>query len=672
MPNGASAEQRWLPQSFIADLGHFEFGRTDVYKRRIKWDKLREFCLLLMSAESDYFAANLGTKKTAKDVRAAYGDADVKVTGLLRRSQPDRSGAAFRLTADERDILAQLRKYVQLRQQTVQVYRDAVAYLHDGPLDYADVSLRVQSIMINMLGYLQHADLSVLRLNAEYELTTLYLLFEALGHIAKFQARDAIQHLCRARCVLANWKAFQRQSRAQLRGVDGAEDAASPPLSFWERAFHSQRPLQALFSFGSNPVFVPERSQTVPEATFEDRSYPIQIGEDSNHTPPSLAVSPPYVSFKPSAIPVIQPLSALAPAAKAGPDVDSKMDLDNKLFEWLCGSVSRAFAKYTFIFQEVLLDSRLRLYPKDRYQWTDNKGCAPLDLLGPLPAELKRPFRTVPATSPTTSTTAPRHHGTSPATIAALQSKVDASRPSLSLTDGQMGPVKRMVEFSRANPGCTLVLLIDTSSLEGFSPTGGFLHYWAAQEADTPVHESADDPSPAVTAEHDSAQPTSTAPEVRSGVTVHADCCQVKVCQREMEARSCMTRLAPEAPHGVDAFHVIVQHPHSGPIDVAADPGLKATVVALILNSQAHLAKEAAPHRGSVLHVPPAGVDRIPFSFYLSQLDQATYACIVSEKAKERGKNVPQFLSRLTDSLRDSNQLGYLVTPRFDYDMNLI
>lgn len=36
-------------------------------------------------------------------------------------------------------------------------------------------------------------------------------------------------------------------------------------------------------------------------------------------------------------------------------------------------------------------------------------------------------------------------------------------------------------------------------------------------------------------------------------------------------------------------------------------------------------------------------------------------ACIVSEKAKERGKNVLQFMSRLTDSLRDSNQLGYLV-----------
>eukprot|EP00667_Euglena_gracilis_P004912 EG_transcript_4940 len=656
MPNGGAAEGRWLPPTYLADLGHFEFNRADSYKRRIKWDKMREFCLLLMAAESDYFAANLGTKKTSKDVRAAYGDVDAKLTELLRRPTPDRAATAIRLPAEERDVLTQVRKYAQLRQQVVQVYRDAVISLHDGPLDYGELSLRVQAMMTSMLGYLQHPEVNVLRLNVEYELTALFLLMEALGHIAKFQARDAIQHLCRARCVLANWKAFQRQSRAQFHGgAEAAAEEAGPP-SFWERAFRTQRPLQALLaSFGSHPASATsERSLAMPEMSCEDRSYPIQIGEDSN-TPPSFAVSPPYISFIPSAS------STMPPASQpAKPDLDGKMDLDNKLFEWLCGAVARGFAKYTFVFQDVLLESRLRLYPKDKYQWVDNKGCAPLDLLGPPGAELKRPFKTAPAVSPTS-----RPPGTSAATITALQNKVDSTR-TLSLADSQMGPIKRMVEFLRANPGCTLVLLVDTGNIECFSPSGGFLHCAVAQEGDRA--------EPGGEASLPAAEPNPSEPaiEPRSTVAVHVDCCQVRVCQREVEGRVSSNRLAPDAPHGVDAFHVVWQHPRGGTVDVVGDQGLKATVVALILNSQEFLAREAAPHQGSVLHVPPAGVDRIPYSFYISQLDQVTYACIVSEKAKERGKNVLQFMSRLTDSLRDSNQLGYLVTPRFDYDMNLI
>jgi len=132
---------RWVPHSLLVHIGHFEFGRVDFYKRRIKWDRVRDFALVFMGAEAEYFAANLGTKKS-KDVKEMYSEADARVTELLRRTHQNRNGVFVRLSAEDRDILTELRKYGQLRIQTVRLYRDAVAQLHDAPRDYECFSRR--------------------------------------------------------------------------------------------------------------------------------------------------------------------------------------------------------------------------------------------------------------------------------------------------------------------------------------------------------------------------------------------------------------------------------------------------------------------------------------------------------------------------------------------------
>jgi len=648
---------RWVPHSLLVHIGHFEFGRVDFYKRRIKWDRVRDFALVFMGAEAEYFAANLGTKKS-KDVKEMYSEADARVTELLRRTHQNRNGVFVRLSAEDRDILTELRKYGQLRIQTVRLYRDAVAQLHDAPLDYECFSRRVHGIMESMLGYLQHPEALILRSNAEFELTALHLLLKGLTHIARFEARDALHSLMRARTVLGNWSECQRISRERHAAADARAPTSTLPGDASEGSWTSnvQQSLAQLFAAFGAPG--PPTPAVEPP---EERTLPVPIAEDPGiHSP--LAVSPPGTSFIPS---INTRLSPAASAARAKGDLDPhpKMAVDNKLFEWLVGAVNRATAKYSFVFQDVLLASRLRLFPKDRYQWADNRGCLPMDLLGPPPSELRRPFR--PGGS--TASSGARPVGPSAATVAALQSRVEVVHP-LSLAHYQMDPIKRMIEFVKGHPGCVVAVLLDTGKLEHFSPLGGFFQ--------SPFGEMAADASPPVSLApssplSDSEPVDFSAVGFAPGDAVHADCCHVTLCQKATKDQDSCVK--PDSPvKGVDAFRIIAQHPRGGPTDLAQDPGLKATVVSLILDSREVLSKEIAPHVGRVLQIPPASTDRVPYVVYLSQLDQATYACILSEKAKDRGKSVLAYATRLTETLRDSNQMGYLVTPKFDYEKNLI
>ena len=659
-----------VPRAYLHDLSHFDFARLDAYKRRIRYDRLRDFVGYLSIAETEYFSANLGTKKS-RDVLLSYSEVENRAKDILLGTvHHDRKGATWVLGPDERDMIAQLRKYVQMRQQIVQFYRESVQKLQEGPLDYHERASYLRGIINNMLGYLQHADLNTLKQNAEFELTALRLLFEGLHSISQFQPRDAIHSLCRARTVLSNWRTMQNETRGHGPPSDIVAPDTGGMGAFWERAKSQPVSLQYIWtSFGSSSA----NSTPSPMLDFssfsEDRILNLPVGDVSPEAPRSL--SPPSVPFEPS---VSDTLSAVTcPKGRGDVENDSKMDTGNKFFEWLSGAINRALTKYTFVFQEVLLETRLRLYPKDKYAWPDTKGGFQLDLLGPAVAELRKAFRTPPGRVVSAPPGQPPPSQSLMSTIAGLQSKVEVTKAA-SINDSQMDPIKKMVEFCKANPGCTLTVLLDTSKLATFSASS-----CDVAEDEQPSSPHLPDAPSAVDAER-----ASEPPEV-----LHSCCSQVAFC-----AHSAQRPKSPDTPllsvfpqhSGIDAFQLIIQFPRnvsnaSQSLNFAQNPNLKATVVSLIVANEIYLAKEAAPHEWQVLHVPPkeqkrtdSGPDRAlnTYSYYISQLDRKMYACIISEKAKEKGKNIIQFIKLLTKSLRDSNQMGYLVTPKFDYEKNLI